>query len=77
MIRARAVQPRNTNAVAPARDPSCKRRAGTVFSSKRLGEGDVLMVKRLARGTRDVLNIFDTVAKSGGGFKPLGDNRTG
>src|SRR6266702_3894104 len=43
---------------------------------KRLGEGDVLMVTRLdrlARSTRDLLNILDTVAKAGAGFKSLTD----
>jgi DNA invertase Pin-like site-specific DNA recombinase len=43
---------------------------------KRLGEGDVLMVTRLdrlARSTRDLLNILDTIAKAGAGFKSLGD----
>ena len=43
---------------------------------KRLGEGDVLMVTRLdrlARSTRDLLNILDTIAKAGAGFKSLAD----
>jgi DNA invertase Pin-like site-specific DNA recombinase len=38
--------------------------------------GDVLMVTRLdrlARSTRDLLNILDTVAKAGAGFKSLSD----
>jgi DNA invertase Pin-like site-specific DNA recombinase len=37
-------------------------------------EGDVLMVTRLdrlARSTRDLLNILDMVAKAGAGFKSL------
>src|SRR3984893_17897845 len=41
---------------------------------RRLDEGDVLMVTRLdrlARSTRDLLNILDTVAKAGAGFKSL------
>jgi DNA invertase Pin-like site-specific DNA recombinase len=43
---------------------------------KRLDEGDVLVVTRLdrlARSTRDLLNILDTVAKAGAGFKSLAD----
>src|SRR6516164_4400967 len=43
---------------------------------RRLGEGDVLMVTRLdrlARSTRDLLNILDTIGKAGAGFKSLAD----
>ena len=43
---------------------------------RRLDEGDVLMVTRLdrlARSTRDLLNILDTVAKTGAGFKSVAD----
>ena len=43
---------------------------------KRLGIGDVLMVTRLdrlARSTRDLLNILDAIGKAGAGFKSLGD----
>jgi DNA invertase Pin-like site-specific DNA recombinase len=43
---------------------------------KRLDEGDVLIVTRLdrlARSTRDLLNILDTVAKAGAGFRSLAD----
>ena len=43
---------------------------------KRLNTGDVLMVTRLdrlARSTRDLLNILDDIAKRGAGFKSLGD----
>ena len=43
---------------------------------RRLQEGDVLMVTRLdrlARSTRDLLNILDTIAKAGAGFRSLAD----
>ena len=43
---------------------------------KRLDAGDVLVVTRLdrlARSTRDLLNILDAIAKAGAGFKSLGD----
>src|SRR5947209_17165542 len=43
---------------------------------KRLEPGDVLVVTRLdrlARSTRDLLNILDAVAKAGAGFKSLRD----
>ena len=38
--------------------------------------GDVLIVTRLdrlARSTRDLLNMLDTIAKTGAGFKSLAD----
>src|SRR5215510_7602168 len=44
---------------------------------KRLDQGDVLIVTRLdrlARSTRDLLNILDAVGKAGAGFKSLGDS---
>jgi DNA invertase Pin-like site-specific DNA recombinase len=43
---------------------------------KRLEPGDILMVTRLdrlARSTRDLLNVLDILAKAGVGFKSLGD----
>src|ERR1700745_2394607 len=43
---------------------------------KRLSAGDVLIVTRLdrlARSTRDLLNILDAVSKAGAGFKSLKD----
>ena len=43
---------------------------------KSLGDGDTLLVTRLdrlARSTRDLLNILDTVTKAGAGFRSLGD----
>src|ERR1700704_1549704 len=43
---------------------------------RRLQAGDVLMVTRLdrlARSTRDLLNILDAITKAGAGFKSLGD----
>ena len=42
----------------------------------RLGEGDVLVVTRLdrlARSTRDLLNVIEEVSKRGAGFKSLND----
>ena len=41
-----------------------------------LGEGDVLLVTRLdrlARSTRDLLNVLDAVGKAGAGFRSLAD----
>ena len=43
---------------------------------RRLEDGDVLMVTRidrLARSTRDLLNILDELGKAGAGFKSLAD----
>jgi DNA invertase Pin-like site-specific DNA recombinase len=43
---------------------------------RRLERGDVLMVTRLdrlARSTRDLLNILDAIGKAGAGFKSLHD----
>ena len=43
---------------------------------KALGAGDVLVVSRLdrlARSTRDLLNIVDAIAKAGASFKSLAD----
>ena len=43
---------------------------------KRLERGDVVIVTRLdrlARSTRDLLNILDTIAKAGARFKSLAD----
>jgi DNA invertase Pin-like site-specific DNA recombinase len=43
---------------------------------RRLEAGDVLVVTRLdrlARSTRDLLNILDAIGKAGAGFKSLGD----
>ncbi|MFL6797469.1 MAG: recombinase family protein [Xanthobacteraceae bacterium] len=44
---------------------------------KSLEPGDVLLVTRLdrlARSTRDLLNVLDLVTKAGAGFKSLADN---
>lgn len=43
---------------------------------KALNAGDVLLVTRLdrlARSTRDLLNILDSIAKSGAGFRSISD----
>jgi DNA invertase Pin-like site-specific DNA recombinase len=43
---------------------------------KRLDQGDVLIVTRLdrlARSTRDLLNLLDEIGKAGAGFKSLSD----
>jgi DNA invertase Pin-like site-specific DNA recombinase len=43
---------------------------------RRLEAGDVVIVTRLdrlARSTRDLLNILDAISKAGAGFKSLGD----
>jgi DNA invertase Pin-like site-specific DNA recombinase len=43
---------------------------------RRLDAGDVLIVTRLdrlARSTRDLLNILDAIGKAGAGFRSLGD----
>jgi DNA invertase Pin-like site-specific DNA recombinase len=45
-------------------------------ASRRLEAGDVLVVTRLdrlARSTRDLLNILDAIGKAGAGFKSLKD----
>src|SRR5437588_425226 len=42
----------------------------------RLDKGDVLVVTRLdrlARSTRDLLNILDAIAKSGAGFRSIAE----
>jgi DNA invertase Pin-like site-specific DNA recombinase len=51
-------------------------RAELAKALKRLDDGDVLMVTRLdrlARSTRDLLNILDTITKAGAGFNSLTD----
>jgi DNA invertase Pin-like site-specific DNA recombinase len=51
-------------------------RAELTKAVARLGDGDVLVVTRLdrlARSTRDLLNVLDTVAKKGAGFRSLAD----
>jgi DNA invertase Pin-like site-specific DNA recombinase len=43
---------------------------------RKLSDGDVLLVTRLdrlARSTRDLLNVLDEIAKCGAGFRSLGD----
>jgi DNA invertase Pin-like site-specific DNA recombinase len=51
-------------------------RAELAKAIRALGAGDVLVVTRLdrlARSTRDLLNIVDAIAKRGAGFKALKD----
>jgi DNA invertase Pin-like site-specific DNA recombinase len=51
-------------------------RPGLANVLRRIGTGDVLIVTRLdrlARSTRDLLNILDDIAKRGAGFKSLHD----
>src|SRR5271165_3156537 len=46
---------------------------------KAIAAGDTLLVTRLdrlARSTRDLLNILDAVAKAGAGFRPLSAQRS-
>jgi len=49
---------------------------GAYQGAKRLDTGDVLIITRLdrlARSTRDLLNILDDIAKRGAGFRSLHD----
>ncbi len=51
-------------------------RRALVKALRALEAGDALLVTRLdrlARSTRDLLNILDTIAKAGAGFRSLGD----
>jgi DNA invertase Pin-like site-specific DNA recombinase len=51
-------------------------RAALKRALRMLGEGDVLLVTRLdrlARSTRDLLNVLDAVGKVGAGFRSLAD----
>jgi DNA invertase Pin-like site-specific DNA recombinase len=51
-------------------------RPGLAKLLRTIGPGDVLIVTRLdrlARSTRDLLNVLDTVAKAGAGFRSLKD----
>ena len=51
-------------------------RAALAKVISKLGEGDRLMVTRLdrlARSTRDLLNVLDEIAKRGAGFRSLAD----
>jgi DNA invertase Pin-like site-specific DNA recombinase len=58
----------------PLREPEWRPELAKAI--RRLEAGDVLVVTRrdrLARSTRDLLNILDVVAKTGAGFKSLKD----
>lgn len=51
-------------------------RRGLAKAIGALGAGDVLLVTRLdrlARSTRDLLNVLDAVAKAGAGFRSIAD----
>jgi DNA invertase Pin-like site-specific DNA recombinase len=51
-------------------------RKALAYAIKALGTGDILLVTRLdrlARSTRDLLNILDQVSKAGAKFKSLAD----
>jgi DNA invertase Pin-like site-specific DNA recombinase len=51
-------------------------RAALARAIAALGQGDVLLVTRLdrlARSTRDLLNVLDAVGKAGAGFRSLAD----
>lgn len=51
-------------------------RKALAHAMKALGPGDVLLVTRLdrlARSTRDLLNILDTISKAGAKFRSLAD----
>jgi DNA invertase Pin-like site-specific DNA recombinase len=51
-------------------------RKALAHAMKALGSGDVLLVTRLdrlARSTRDLLNILDTISKAGAKFRSLAD----
>ena len=55
---------------------SAANRPALARALKALGEGDVLLVTRLdrlARSTRDLLNVLDAVSKAGAGFRSLAD----
>ena len=55
---------------------SVANRSALARALKTLGEGDVLLVTRLdrlARSTRDLLNVLDLIGKAGAGFRSLAD----
>jgi DNA invertase Pin-like site-specific DNA recombinase len=64
------------SAVASAASGAKTDRPELAKAIRRLETGDVLVVTRLdrlARSTRDLLNILDAIAKAGAGFKSLKD----
>jgi hypothetical protein len=59
------------------RSSGCVRQAPRRSGARRFGSGDVLLVTkldRLARSTRDLLNILTAIAEKRAGFRSLGDS---
>src|SRR5258708_35341306 len=73
MLKAAGVEPVYAEKISGARSD----RAQLAKLLKALGEGDTVIVTRLdrlARSTRDLLNILHAIAKAGATFKSLADS---